>query len=48
MFYIIRNIFPTTRQVELIRKKKFAIVVLDPGNKTFIIHVVAFSTNSDN
>lgn len=37
---------PTIKQVELIRKKKFAIVIFDPDDKIFVIHIV-FLTSSD-
>ena len=36
----------TTRQVELISKKEFAVVALDLEHEAFIIHVAAFSINS--
>ena len=45
MSYIIRVIFPTIRQVELIEKKKFAIAAFDPEHEVFIIHIVAVSIN---
>ncbi len=47
-FYITRDILPTTRQVELIGKKKFAIVAFDPEHKAFIVHVAALSVDSGN
>ncbi len=36
----------TTRQVELIGKKEFAAIVLDPEYKTFIVHRAALSIDS--
>ncbi len=38
----------TTRQVELIKKKEFAAVALDPEHEAFIVHVAALSIDSDN
>ena len=32
---------PTTKRVEIIHKKEFALVALNADNKTFVIHVVA-------
>ena len=32
---------PTTKQVELINKKKFAITALDEKSETFVVHVAA-------
>lgn len=33
------EVFPNIKQIELIRKKEFAIAVLNMDNKTFIIHI---------
>ncbi len=41
--YTIKDILPTTRQVELIRKKEFAATALNPEHKAFIVHVAALS-----
>ena len=43
--YIIENVFPTTIQVELIRKKKFAVTALDPGYRAFVVHVTVLSVD---
>ncbi len=44
--YIIRDVFPTTRSVEVIGKKEFAITVLDPEHESFIVHIAALSVDS--
>ncbi len=44
--YITGDVLPTIGQVELIGKKKFAAVVLDPEHKAFIVHVAALSIDS--
>ena len=44
-FYITRDVFLTTRQVELIRKKKFAVVALNPEHKVFIVHIAVLSVD---
>ena len=43
-----RNIFPTTKKVELIRKKEFAIVIFNPKYKVFVIYITTLSFNSGN
>ena len=45
--YTIAKTFPSTRQVELIGKKEFAITALDPKNKAFIVHVAFISQDLD-
>ncbi len=45
--YTTRDALLTIRQVELIRKKEFAIVALDLEHKAFIVYVTAFSIDSD-
>ena len=45
--YTTRDVLPTTRQVELIGKKKFAATSFDPEHKTFIVHIAALSVNPD-
>ena len=44
--YTIGDILPTTGQVKLIRKKKFAAAVLDPEYKAFVVHVASLSVDS--
>ncbi len=44
--YTTGNVLPTTRQVELIGKKEFAAVALDPEHEVFIVHVAALSLDS--
>lgn len=39
--------FPTTKRVKLIKKKKFAVAVFDLDNKVFLIHVAVFNISSD-
>ena len=34
---------PTTKWVEIIRKKEFAIAAIDVDNKTFVVYVVALA-----
>ena len=46
--YPTEDILPTTRWVELIEKKEFAAIALNPEHKTFIIYVATLSINSDN
>ena len=46
--YTTRNVLPTTRQVELMEKKEFAAVALDPEHEAFVIHIVALSIDSSN
>ena len=33
---------PTTRHVELVGKKEFAAIALDPEHKTYVVHVASF------
>ncbi len=40
------KVLPTTRRVELIRKKEFAAAALDPEQEAFIVHVDALSVDS--
>ncbi len=47
-FYITGDILLTTRQIELIGKKEFAIAALDLKYKVFVIYVATLSINSDN
>ncbi len=41
--YITRNILPTTRQVELIKKKEIVLVTPDPKYKVFIVYVAVLN-----
>ncbi len=41
----IGNVLPTTRRVELIRKKKFAAAALDLKHEAFVVHVAALSVD---
>ncbi len=43
--YTTREVLATTRQVELIRKKKFAVAVLDPEHEAFVVLVAALSVD---
>ncbi len=45
--YNTREVLPTTRRVELIGKKEFAAVALDPEHKTFVVHIAALSIDID-
>ena len=45
MFYTIGNVLLTTRQVELIRKKEFAVAVLDPEHKVFDVYMAALNVD---
>ncbi len=44
--YTTGEVLPTTRRVELMGKKEFAIAALDPEHETFIVHVAALSVDS--
>ncbi len=44
-FYTTRNIFPTSRQVELIEKKEFAVAVLDPKHEVLVVYVAALNVD---
>ncbi len=44
--YTIGDVLPTTRWVEVIGKKEFTVVALDPKYETFVVHVAALSVNS--
>ncbi len=46
--YTTGNVLSTTKQIELIEKKEFAVVVLDSEHKAFIIHMAGLSIDSDN
>ncbi len=38
---------PTTRQIELIRKKEFATAVFDPEDEAFVVHITAIGPDSN-
>ncbi len=44
--YTTRNVLLTTRQVELIGEKEFAIAILDPEYKIFIVYIATLSVDS--
>lgn len=44
--YITAKVFPTTRQVELVRMKEFATTALDPKDEIFIVHKASFVISS--
>ncbi len=46
--YTTRDVLRTTRQVNLIGKKEFTVIVLNSEYKAFIVHIVALSIDSDN
>ncbi len=46
--YITREVLPTTRRVELIGKKEFAAIALDPEHEAFVVHVAVFGKNLGN
>lgn len=41
--YITKNVFPSIKKVELIRKKKFAIATLDLDYQVFVVHVAVLN-----
>ncbi len=43
--YTTGEVFPTTRRIELIRKKEFVVVALDPEHEAFVVHVAALSVD---
>ena len=44
-FYTTENVFPTIKQVKLIKKKEFAAVVLYLEYEIFVIYIAALSIN---
>ncbi len=44
--YTTGDVLPTTRQVELIGKKEFAVTALNPKYEAFVVHVATLSVNS--
>ncbi len=41
--YTTGNVLSTTKQVDLIGKREFAVTTLDPEHKAYVVHVVAFN-----
>ena len=46
--YTTGDILLTTRQVQLIEKKRFTAAALKPEHKVFVLHIAALSINSGN
>ncbi len=44
--YTTGNILPTTKWVELIKKKEFVSVALDLEHKAFVVHIATLSVDS--
>ena len=44
--YTTEEAFPTTRHVELVGKKEFAAVALDPEHETYVVHVASLSSTT--
>lgn len=44
--YITKKALPTIKHIELVRKEDFVAVALDPKHKTFVVHIISFSTMS--
>ena len=44
--YTTKKALPTTRRVELVGKKEFAAVALDPEHETYVVHVRLVSSNA--
>ena len=42
--YTTKEALPTTRRVELVKKKVFAAAALDPEHETYIVHIVSLSS----
>ena len=42
--YIIKKALPTTRHVELVGKKEFTVIALDPEHETFVIYLASLSS----
>ena len=41
--YTTKEVFLTTKHIELVDKKKFTAIALDPEHETFVIHIVSLS-----
>ena len=39
-----KEVFPTTRRVELVGKKEFVAAALDPEHETYVVHVASLSS----
>ena len=39
--YTTEEVFPTTKRVELMGKKEFAAIALDPKHETYLVHVAS-------
>ena len=44
--YTIKEALPITKRVEIIGKKEFVAVALDPGHETFVVHVASLESPS--
>ena len=44
--YITKKALPTTRRVELLGKKEFAIAALNPEYETYAVHIGSVSSNA--
>ena len=44
--YTAEETLPTTRRVELVGKKEFAVATLDPESETFVVHVASLSSDA--
>ena len=42
--YTTKEVLPTTRHIELVGKKQFAVAALDPRHETFVVHVASLSS----
>lgn len=40
--YTAVKVFSTTKRVEFVAKKEFAIAVLDPEDEIFVVHIMSF------
>ena len=45
--YSAAEALPTTRRVEIIDKKEFAVAALNKDDETFVMHTAAISTDSN-
>ena len=44
--YIVEEVLPTIRRIELVGKKEFAAAVLDSESETFVVHVASLSSDT--
>ena len=42
--YTNKEVLPTIRRVELVRKKEFAAAALNPKHETYVVHIASFSS----